>query len=297
MTLATVPEKSPPPRPPRPPAGAPGALPDWRRRSVAVPARARRAAAASSAGLVGERERHFDLGVLRECLGSRHVYRAARAIDAIGGRSGAERAAGAVSIAHEEIGSVHQHAAIALGGDGEAPQHGLGEGIFYRAAFGGIGAGGPEVLVALHHQDTRSHALEGDDLAPAFLSAIEADIIGAQSRRETRRVQHRGIEAGDLQPQIARALLPIDREKAIELRHAGGALLDGRDARGRLRGASTAGLLGVKSSDYTKGGKKSNIGKKTSGNYYTRQEKSHHHRSPGNCHRLHSPANIGKTQP
>ena len=160
-------------------------------------------------------------------------------------------------VAHEEIGSVHQHAAIALRGDGEAPQHGLREGVLYRAAFGGIGAGGTEVLVALDHQDARSHALEGDDLAPAFLSAIEADIIGTQSRGETRRVQHGGIEAGDLQPQIAGALFPIDREEAVELGHPGGAFLDRRNACGRLRGASTSGLLGVKSSEKTKGGEKS----------------------------------------
>src|SRR5258708_1270426 len=152
------------------------------------------AAGRSAAGLIGGGEGGFDLGVFGEGFGARQVDGAARAIDAVGGWAGAERAAGAVSVAQEEVGGVDEHAAIALGGDGEAPEDGLGEGILHGAAFRGIGAGGAEVFIALHHEDARSDALEGDDLAVAFLSAIEADVVGAESGGEACGVEDRGVE-------------------------------------------------------------------------------------------------------
>jgi len=44
-----------------------------------------------------------------------------------------------VAVAQEEIGGVDQDAAIALGGDREAPEDGLRERVLHRAAFGGLG--------------------------------------------------------------------------------------------------------------------------------------------------------------
>ena len=225
------------------------------------------------AGLIGEGEGHFDLGVLGERLGARQVDGAARAIHAVGGGAGAQRVARAVAVAHEEIGGVHQDVAVALGGDGEAPQDGLREGIFHRPALGGIGAGRAEVLVALHHQDARADAFEGDDLAVAFLSAVEPDVVGAESGGEAGGVEDSGVEAWDFQEQVAGALVPIQREVAVELLHAGGAFLDGRDARGRLRRRLRVRVAGrgAKRSDRVRR-KIRDIGEKTSGNYYTRRK-------------------------
>ena len=159
-----------------------------------------------------------------------------------------------MAVAEEEIGGVHQDAAIALGGDGEAPEDGLGEGVLHGAAFGGVGAGGAEVLVALDHEDAGADALEGDDLAAAFLAAVEADVVGAESGGEAGGVEDGGVEARNLQPEVAGALFPIDGEEAVELLHAGGALLNGGDAGGRLCGGATSGLLGVEGGEETEGG-------------------------------------------
>jgi len=111
-------------------------------------------------------------------------------------------------------------------GHGEAPEDALGEGSPRRSGVRGIGAGGTEVFVALDHEDAGSDALEGDDLAPAFLTAVEADIVGAEARRRDQWRRDGGVQAGDFQPEIAGALFPIDGEEAVELLHAAGALLD-----------------------------------------------------------------------
>ena len=92
---------------------------------AAVPGPARPTAAAPAGGFVGEGQGDFDLGVLGEGLGARQVEGAAGPVHAVVGR--AERVAGAVAVAEQEIGGIHQHAAVAFGRHGEAPEHGLGE--------------------------------------------------------------------------------------------------------------------------------------------------------------------------
>ena len=80
-----------------------------------------------------------------------------------------------------------------------------------------------ERLVALHHQDARSDALERDDLAAALLSAIEADVVGAEAGGEAGGVQELGVEARDLEVERAGALVPVEGEVAVDFLHAGGA--------------------------------------------------------------------------
>jgi hypothetical protein len=115
--------------------------------------------------------------------------------------------------------------AVALGPHGESPKHRLGERILHRTPLGGIGAGRAERLVALHQQHLRADALERDDLAAILQPAVEADIVRPQSGGEAGGQQEIGVEARNLQPQIAGALVPIQREVAVQLAHAGGAAL------------------------------------------------------------------------
>ena len=68
-------------------------------------------------------------------------------------------------------------------------------------------------------------------------------IVGAESGGEARGVEKVGIEARNLEENAAGALVPIEREIAVDFSHSGGAFIDGRNARGSLRGSTTA--LGV----------------------------------------------------
>src|SRR5207247_7300484 len=139
---------------------------------------------------------------------------AARAIDAERART--KRAAGAVKISEQEIGSVDQHMSATLGGDRETEQHRLGERVFDRFALGRVATRRSKRRVRLDHQDLRSDPLEADDAAAAFLAAIEADIVRSQPGRESGRVQNVGVEAWDFEEQRAGPLLPVERKVAIE---------------------------------------------------------------------------------
>src|SRR5580658_4791483 len=130
--------------------------------------------------------------------------------------------------------------------DGESKQNGLGEGIFDRLALGCVGARGTEGFVRLHQQHLGPNAMELDQASVALLSAIQAEVVRAEAGGESGGVKKFGVEARNLQPERAGALLPVKREIAVEFLHAGGALLDGRDAPGGLycaaRGSSTLGV-------------------------------------------------------
>ena len=77
-------------------------------------------------------------------------------------------------------------------------------------------------------------------LAAAFLAAVEADIVGAQAGGEAGDVEEIGIQTGDLEVEAAGPLVPIERKVAVDLAHAAGAFLDGRNTSGNLRAAAPA---------------------------------------------------------
>ncbi len=97
-----------------------------------------RATTTTAGAVVDEREDHLDFGVPGERLRARHVESAACPIDAI--RAGAQRAARAVDVAQEKIGAVDEDVSVALSGDREAPEDGLGERILDRPSLGGVAA-------------------------------------------------------------------------------------------------------------------------------------------------------------
>ena len=142
-----------------------------------------------------------------------------------------------MAVAEQEIGGIHQHAAVALGGHREAPEHRPGKGVLNRAALGGVGARGTERLVGLDQQHLGPDALERHDFSGALLAAIEADVVRPQAGGQTGGVQEIHVEARDLEPQAAGSLVPIKREVAIQLQHAAGAFVNGRRASGWGGGA------------------------------------------------------------
>ncbi len=204
------------------------------------------ATAAPARAFIGEREGHLHLGILREGLGAGQIDGAARAVHAICRAARGEPSRRAHAVAHEEIRGIDQHMAVAFGSHREAPQNGPGERVFHRAPLRRIGTGRAEGLIALHHQNARTNALEGDDAPLAFDAAVEPDIVGAEPGGETVGEQEVRIEARNLEPQIARALVPIEREIAIDFVHAGNAFFDGGyAAAGNSRAPAAPALLGL----------------------------------------------------
>ena len=140
-----------------------------------------------------ERGRHFHLGVGRKALRHRHVDRAARPFEAVRRRTKA--LCHAVRVAHQEVGGVHEHAAVALGGDGESPDDRLRERVFDPLSFKRAATHRAVVVVGLHQHHFRSHALERHHFGVAQLRAVEADVIRAQARRHTGLIQELVIES------------------------------------------------------------------------------------------------------
>src|ERR1019366_2972450 len=102
---------------------------------------------------------------------------------------------------------------------------------FHRAALGRVGARRSEGFVALHQHHLRSDALEGNDARTAFLAAVEADVVRAQSCGEAGGIEELAVEARDLQPKAAGTLVPIERKVAVNLLHAAGALFNRSEER------------------------------------------------------------------
>ena len=79
----------------------------------------------------------------------------------------------------------------------------------------------------------------------AFLPAVEADVVRAEAGGEAGGIEEFGVEARDLQPQVAGAFVPIEREIAVDFLHAGGAFLDARyGSGGGCRATAPGALLG-----------------------------------------------------
>ncbi len=183
------------------------------------------------AAVAREREEDVNLGVLRKRLRAGHIDGAAARVHAVAGRP--EARDHAVHVAHQEVGGIDEHAAVGFGANRKAPQHRRGEGFFDRAALIGIGAERAIGVVRLDHQHLRADAPERDDVLRAQLAAVEADVVRAESCRERGDVEELGVELRDLEPQRARAVVPVQRHEPIELLQALRLLVDRR--RGCLR--------------------------------------------------------------
>jgi len=99
------------------------------------------------------------------------------------------------------------------------------------------------LLVFGHEEYARPAAFEMDHLRAAGLSAIETNVVGADAVGQRLDVEKRRVPFVDLEPDLARAVIPVEWEKARHFLHAGCFLSDARQRlffRG-LRGTSARG--------------------------------------------------------
>ena len=194
------------------------------------------AAAASAARTTGprlphERQLRLHFAVLRKSHRHRQVDRAAPGLEAV--RAWLQPAGDVVGIAHEEVGEVDQHVAVAGAGDLKRPQHRPRERLVHVLDLRGVLAGAAELVVRLHHQQPRPDAFELDDPRSGQRAAIDADVVRAETGAKAGGVQHLDIELRDFDEQPAAGLIPVHREEPVDLLHAAGAFADRRNRRRR----------------------------------------------------------------
>ena len=175
------------------------------------------------------RELDLDLGVLREVERAGPVEAAALLLELVS--AGTQPLRQRQVVADQPVGRVHQHAPARLGRDREAPQDRARERVAHGPHLLGVRRVGAKGVLRLDQQHLGPGALEEDDALALQLSTVQADVVRAQPRREPVGVQHLDAEARDLEVEPAAGLVPVEREEAVELLHAGGLRFD----RGRRR--------------------------------------------------------------
>ena len=134
-------------------------------------------------------------------------------------------------ITQEKIRGVHQSVIFFFRCHGEPRQHRCGKGIAHRAFFGGVFADSAIVQIFLDEQNFGTAALETDNAGGAELSAVEPDIIGADSRGQAALVEKFGVPLINFEPEFALFGVPVKIEIAGELLGSGGLFTDGGGGR------------------------------------------------------------------
>ena len=191
--------------------------------------------------VAGEGQARLQLGVLRKGLGHRQVRDAPARVQPEAALARLlQLLRDAVDVAHDEVGGVHEDAAVRGCRGGEAPHDALGEGVADGLPLGGVVRDRAVAQVRLHEEHPGSDALEVDHALAAELPAVQPDVVRPQPGRERVDVQERLVlsEARDLQPNLAGGGVPVEREEAVGAFHPFGFLGDGRQLlrRGGQRG-------------------------------------------------------------
>ena len=135
--------------------------------------------------LAGEGQRRLKLGVLREALGSGQVQGATRIVELVSSLlllgQGVDDT---VRVVEQKRHGVDEHAPVFLRLHLEAPQHRLREGLLQGGALVGVGADGAVAQVLLDQEHLRSHANKAHHVAAAQLPTVQADVVGADARRQ-----------------------------------------------------------------------------------------------------------------
>ncbi len=197
------------------------------------------AAASSAAAVSHEGEHGVDFRIFGEGLGRVEVDGRARGVDAVRALLHArQRARDAVDVAQEEVGSVDHDGAVGrLRGHGKSAEHRRWEGLFDRKLLVGVGRRGTEALIRLDQQNLRSDALEVHDQTLRGLAAVKPKVV--RSRAVGQRVGVEQVRAlavrvqRNFKVELTCCRIPVERQQARHIGHAGRARGDGRDGGGR----------------------------------------------------------------
>ncbi len=88
-----------------------------------------------------------------------------------------------MSILHQKRGRINKYLAVALSFGLKTPDHRLGKGCLDGSFFVSITAKRSKRIVRLDHQNLGTDSVEFNHVGLAELTAIETDVIGAQSCR------------------------------------------------------------------------------------------------------------------
>jgi hypothetical protein len=84
----------------------------------------------------------------------------------------------------------------------------------------------------------RSNVTMREPMSP---TAVDADVVGAESRAHAHDVEHFRVQTRDFHEELARGRIEVEREEPIQLPHRRGSILD----RPEGLSTSTASLLGL----------------------------------------------------
>src|SRR5690606_14399634 len=95
------------------------------------------------------------------------------------------------------------------------------EGVLDRTPLHWIVRRCAEIQVRLDHQDLRPHALEAHDVRVAEVTTVQPDVVVSDAGRQRRVVEDVLVEAADLEVYPPGLLIPVERQEAVQLLHAG----------------------------------------------------------------------------
>ena len=161
----------------------------------------------------------------------------------------------AMRIANEERRAVDEDLAVALLDDVESPQDGARERLVDSLLLTRVVAVGPEVEIVRRQEDAGPAPEKADDVPVTELATVEAEIVRADAPRERRLVQERLVEGLNADQQLARLLVPVkideavetlvlgDRRRCIGRRRTGGERQDEGEGKGQAHADSLATAL------------------------------------------------------
>src|SRR5437763_9709848 len=181
-----------------------------------------------------ERQSSFNFRVPGKVLRVTEIESAARSVDAeLSLLTTLQRAGDSVDIRQIKSRRVYERAIAIFGRDFKSPQRRFGERIFDSASFVGALAGGAIGLIRGNQQNLRPDAFEAHDVVLSELATVQADVVRSDSCRQRLDVEKLRIPFVDLQPNLSGLRVPVEREVAGELLHAGNFFGEGLASRFR----------------------------------------------------------------
>ena len=161
-------------------------------------------------GPPGERNDRLDLRIIGKSPGVRQVDRRARGIGIEVSLLTARQSCGnAVRIANQKIGGVNENGPVALGEYLESPDNGTRKRFFDGILLVRVVSQGPVVEIVLDQQQLRPGTLKLDDPGRTELTAVQAEVVGADTASQRRLVKKRLTQLVGVDQQPPFPLIPV----------------------------------------------------------------------------------------
>ena len=125
-------------------------------------------------------------------------------------------------------GRIHQDAIAFFGAHLETPQRRFSECVFHGPPLIGVIAVSAECVVLSDQQNARTRAFEAHDIGLTKLPSIQTNVIRADASGQRFDIKKFRIPLIDLEPNLSRLRVPVERKVSGKLLHAGDFFRDSR---------------------------------------------------------------------